>query len=69
MARRLVSSAESASVFSSSAARTSKSGKTRTPRSTFAPDLSLTVSYVSPTELTEYGNNPRTHSPDQIQNK
>jgi DNA modification methylase len=33
----------------------------------FAPDLSLAVSYVSPTELTEYGNNPRTHTPDQIE--
>ena len=37
------------------------------PGLAFAPDLSLAVSYVSPTELTEYSNNPRTHSPDQIQ--
>jgi hypothetical protein len=37
------------------------------PGLAFAPDLSLAVSYVSPTELTEYGNNPRTHTPDQIE--
>jgi hypothetical protein len=67
MARRLVSSAESASVFSSSAARTSKSGKTRTPRSTLASELLLAVTYFSPSDLVEYADNPRTHTPDQIQ--
>lgn len=31
------------------------------------PDFSLAISYMSPSELTEYRNNPRAHSPDQIQ--
>ncbi|WGJ16359.1 site-specific DNA-methyltransferase [Methylocapsa sp. D3K7] len=32
----------------------------------FSPGLALAISYVSPTELAEYSNNPRTHTPDQI---
>jgi hypothetical protein len=36
------------------------------PGLAFEPDLSLAVSYVSPTELTEYGNNPRTTLPTKF---
>jgi hypothetical protein len=48
-------------------ARKSKTRKTASPGPAFAPDLSLSVSYVSPSDLTEYAGNPRTHSPDQIE--
>jgi DNA modification methylase len=33
----------------------------------FASHLSLAIRYISPSELIEYPNNPRAHSPDQIE--
>jgi hypothetical protein len=47
--------------------RRAKKRETANPGSAFAPDLSLAVSYASPSGLTEYASNPRTHSPDQIE--
>ena len=46
-------------------------GKSKTRTSTdalaFASHLSLEIRYIAPSELIEYPNNPRAHSPDQIE--
>lgn len=49
------------------ATRRSKTPETANPGPALAPDLSLAISYISPSELIEYPNNPREHSPNQIQ--
>src|SRR5208337_1663300 len=48
-------------------ARKSRARKIAEPVPAVAPDLALAIIYVSPSGLIDYGNNPRTHSPSQIQ--